>query len=167
VSGSKLDPERIQLTFGPSERAIGQRFYQDPLVNEDEVSVGEYSFLEWLQRFPHWHLTVRLTADTPPPPGVAIKKAAATAEKEDPEQAIEDAYQSGELAKPENLPAPWGPMGTDAYKRDETIKSIGDNPLPPKYGEASAPGSNAVTPPKAGWAPAEVPHVPNVLDTGH
>ena len=82
------------LTFGPSEKIVGCRFHKDPLIDEDEVTVGKYSFLGWLQRFPHWHLTASLMPDTPPAPGVAIKKAAASAENMDPDQAVAEAYKT-------------------------------------------------------------------------
>ena len=163
ISSAEVDPEALALSFGPSERVIGKRFRGDPLVDEDSTLVGQYSFLQWLEQFPHWCLTVSMAKDTPPPPGVAIKKAAASAEGEDPDLAVQQAYASGELLRPEELPAPWGDKGTDVYKRDAMIRSVGDNPAPPGYG-ASVPSSNAVKAAGAGWEPCDVEHVPNVLD---
>jgi len=165
VSKSALSADDIQLSFGPSEKLIGKRFFGDPLVDEEATLVKQYTFLEWLDQFPHWHLTARLQSSTPPPPGVAIAKAAASAEKEDPERAVEAMYASGELVRPEDLPAPWGDKGLDVYKRDPLVRSIGDNPLPPSYRQASQP-SNMQSAAKAGagWEPSDVDHVPNVLD---
>ena len=199
ISNSVMDPDLIQVTFGPSERIIGKRFLGDPLVDETNTFVKQYTFLQWLEQFPHWCLTVKRAADTPPPPGVAIKKAAASAEQEDPDQAVEvsskmrerereavttdrarahkltnrlpfpskisqDAYVTGELIRPEELPAPWGDKGLDIYKRDPLVRSIGDNPLPPSYGQASAPSNTQAKAPGAGWESSEVEIVPNVLD---
>jgi len=164
ISKIPLDPDLLQLSFGPSEKLIGKRFSNDPLVNEEDTFVKQYSFLEWIERFPHWSLTVRMAEDTPPPPGVAIKKAAASAEKEDPEQAVQEAYRSGELLRPEELPAPWGPKGIEAYKRDPLVRSIGDNPVPPNYGKDSTPSNTKVKAGKAGWEAANVEIMPNILD---
>ena len=159
------DPNSLSLSFGPTERTIGARFKGDPLVDEEAILVSQYSFLQWLEQFPHWFLTAKLAQDTPPPPGVAIKLAAASAEKEDPEAALEEAYANGELTRPEDLPAPWGSEGLDVYKRDPLVRAIGDNPVPPSYGEKSAPANNKENlRVGAGWDPAEVEIIPNVLD---
>merc|ERR1719375_846650 len=157
------DPERLCLSFGPTERVIGKRFYRDPLVDEETTLVKQYSFLQWIEQFPHWSLTARLATDTPPPPGVAIRKAAASAENEDPDEAVEEAYRTGELVKPEDLPAPWGDKGLDVYKRDPLVRSIGDNPLPPSYGD-SVPSNMKTKKTGAGWEPSDVEQIPNVLD---
>ena len=100
-----MDPDLIQVTFGPSERIIGKRFQGDPLVDESNTFVKQYTFLQWLEQFPHWCLTVKRAADTPPPPGVAIKKAAASAEQEDPDQAVEVSTRMREREKP-STPTP-------------------------------------------------------------
>merc|ERR1739847_196938 len=149
ISKRAIDAELIQLSFGPSEKLIGKRFYKDPLIDEEDTFVKQYSFLEWIERFPHWGLTV--------------KKAAASAEAMDPEKAVEEAYKTGELLRPEELPAPWGDKGLDVYKRDPLVRSIGDNPLPPNYGD-SKPSSTRVKAGKAGWEASDVDHIPNVLD---
>lgn len=94
ISKRAIDADLIQLSFGPSEKLIGKRFYKDPLIDEEDTFVKQYSFLEWIERFPHWGLTVKMAAETPPPPGVAIKKAAASAEAMDPEKAVEEAYKT-------------------------------------------------------------------------
>lgn len=163
ISKRAIDADLIQLSFGPSEKLIGKRFYKDPLIDEEDTFVKQYSFLEWIERFPHWGLTVKMAAETPPPPGVAIKKAAASAEAMDPEKAVEEAYKTGELLRPEELPAPWGDKGLDVYKRDPLVRSIGDNPLPPNYGDSN-PSSTRVKAGKAGWEASDVDHIPNVLD---
>lgn len=47
--------------------------------------------LPWLDRFAGWHLGAKLMPPTPPPPGVAIKKAAALAEGKDADKAVQEA----------------------------------------------------------------------------
>jgi hypothetical protein len=133
---SPIDADLLELTFGPNDRPLGKRFQGDPLIDEESILVDQCGFLKWLDMF-DWHLTLRMLKDTPPPPGVAIKKAAASAEGEDPEKAVEEAYRTGELLRSEELPAPWGPKGTDIYQKDPLVKAIGDNLDPPVYPTAT------------------------------
>lgn len=61
------------------------------MVDEAKLKVSEFTFLEWMERFPSWHLTASPIPPTPPPPGVATRKAAAIAENKDPDKAVSEA----------------------------------------------------------------------------
>ena len=52
--------------------------------------MAQFSVLPWLERFPRWWLGVKLMPPAPPPPGVAIKQAAALAEGKDPDKAVRE-----------------------------------------------------------------------------
>jgi len=134
--GGRLTPEDLLLSFGPNDRKLGRQYVNDPTVNERNLKVKDYSMLAWFERFPHWSLSVTLLPDTPPPPGVAIRKAAAMAENKDPDQAVIDARKTGDIPKIEELPAPWGPKDF-VPPNDEDLKSEGY--LPAKYPDSSSP----------------------------
>ncbi len=89
--GGKVSSDDFRLSFGPNDRKIGQQYRSDPSVDESQLKLQQFSVLSWLDKFPHWHLTARPIQQTPPPPGVAIKKAAASAEGKDPEKAVIEA----------------------------------------------------------------------------
>jgi hypothetical protein len=89
--GGRVSADQLQLFFGPNERRVGKEFLGDPSVDDAALRLSQFSMLGWLQRFPHWHLGVRLLPPPPPPPGVAIFRAAAMAEGKDPEKAVQEA----------------------------------------------------------------------------
>lgn len=86
-----MTPDKIFLYFGPNDKKIGRQFEGDPNVDEEELTLAKFSVLPWLDRFASWHLGAKLMPPAPPPPGVAIKKAAALAEGKDPEKAVQEA----------------------------------------------------------------------------
>ena len=57
-------------------------------MNDAALTLAPFSVLTWLKQFPSWTLTARLMPAAPPPPGVAIKKAAALAEGKDPDKEV-------------------------------------------------------------------------------
>lgn len=89
--GGKITSDDFRIVFGPNDRKIGRQYRNDPSVDESQVKLQQFSVLTWLDRFPHWQITARPIQHTPPPPGVAIKKAAASAEGKDPEKAVLEA----------------------------------------------------------------------------
>ncbi len=89
--GGSLTADNIFLYFGPNDRKIGRQFAGDPNVDEKKVTLEKFSVLSWLDRFPQWHLGAKLMPPAPPPPGVAIKKAAALAEGRDADKAVQEA----------------------------------------------------------------------------
>ena len=89
--GGKVTSDDIRIVFGPNDRKIGRQYRNDPSVDESQLQLQQFSVLTWLDRFPHWQITARPIQHTPPPPGVAIKKAAASAEGKDPEKAVLEA----------------------------------------------------------------------------
>lgn len=107
--GGQVRPEDLLLQFSPNDRKLGRQYVNDPTVDETSLKLKDFWVLEWLERFPHWSLSVSLLPPTPPPPGVAIQKAAATAENKDPETAVIDARKRGDIPQMKDLPAPWGP----------------------------------------------------------
>lgn len=134
--GGQLSADDILLSFGPVDRKLGRQFRGDPMVDERALLLKDFSVLGWMERFPHWHLSVSLLPDTPPPPGVAIKKAAAMAEKKDPDQAVEEGRRRGDIPKIDDLPAPWGPKKHEEPPREELMSS---GYIPATYPEGSAP----------------------------
>lgn len=68
--------------------------------------------------------------------GVAIQKAAATAEQGDPDSAVADARARGDIPKISDLPTPWGPK---PYVPPPTEELIAAGYLPPQYPESSSP----------------------------
>ena len=89
--GNKVSPKQLQLYFGPNEAILGQHYTDDPAVNESTVTLSQYSCLLWLQKFPHWHMSVKFMPPAPLPPGAAAHRAAALSEGKDPDLAIRDA----------------------------------------------------------------------------
>lgn len=73
--GSKgsLTGKELLLSFGPNDRKMGCQYKGDPTVDEKKITLAQFSVLEWLERFPHWALSVRLSPDAPPPPGVCTR----------------------------------------------------------------------------------------------
>ncbi|KAI8108376.1 hypothetical protein M9434_006402 [Picochlorum sp. BPE23] len=134
--GGSVSPDDLLLNFGPNDRKVGRQYYGDPTVDEKSIRLKQYSILSWLERFPHWGLSVSLLPPTPPPPGVAIRKAAAIAENKDPDQAVEDARKAGEIPKIKDLAAPWGPKDFVAPKAEDLVS---DGYLPAVYPESSSP----------------------------
>ncbi|KAK9824177.1 hypothetical protein WJX72_008336 [[Myrmecia] bisecta] len=137
--GSKMSPDQLLLYFGPNERRMGKQFLNDPTVDEKELLLHQYSCLSWLERFPHWHLSVRLMPATPPPPGVATVRAAALSEGKDPDKAVKEGRTKGEIPNITDLPAPWGP-------KPYTAPPPGSDALlayqPPNYPATSSPAIN-------------------------
>ena len=91
AKGGKLTAEHIHLTFGPSDKFIGKQYQGDPNVNEAALTLAPFSVITWLKQFSEWSMTARLMPTAPPPPGVAIRKAAALAEGKDPDTAVAEA----------------------------------------------------------------------------
>jgi hypothetical protein len=89
--GGSLTPDSIFLYFGPNDKKIGRQFAGDPNVDEKVLTLAGFSVLPWLDRFEGWHLGAKLMPPAPPPPGVAIKKAAALAEGKDADKAVQEA----------------------------------------------------------------------------
>jgi hypothetical protein len=86
--GGRVAPAMLLLHFGPVDAVIGASYAGDPGVDEAGVTLGQYSALSWIARFPAWPLGVRPLPPAPPPPGVAAHTAAALAEGKDPEAAV-------------------------------------------------------------------------------
>jgi hypothetical protein len=89
--GGSLTADSIFLYFGPNDKKLGRQFAGDPNIDEKAMTLAGFSVLPWLDRFASWHLGAKLMPPTPPPPGVAIKKAAALAEGKDAEKAVQEA----------------------------------------------------------------------------
>ena len=88
---NKVAPAQLQLYFGPIEAVLGEHYSGDPAVDESKVTMAQYSCLAWLQKFPHWHISVKFLPPAPLPPGVAAHRAAALSEGKDPDIAVRDA----------------------------------------------------------------------------
>ncbi|KAL4435025.1 hypothetical protein ABPG77_003850 [Micractinium sp. CCAP 211/92] len=136
AAGGAVTADDLLLEFGPNDRRLGRQYAKDPSVDESQLKLSQYSLLAWLERFPHWKVTVRLLPPTPLPPGVAIHRAAATAEQKNPDQAVADARARGEIPKISDLPAPWGPQPLVQPPREELDKA---GYLPPRYPEEWSP----------------------------
>ena len=136
VAGGSTTADDLMLSFGANDRKMGKQYRGDPTVDETKLQFSQYSVLSWLQRFPHWTLSVRLLPNAPPPPGVAIKQAAAIAEKKDPERAIQDGRSKGEIPKINELPAPWGPKPFVAPPVEELVRQ---GYFPASYPQSSNP----------------------------
>jgi hypothetical protein len=95
--GGSLTPESIFLYFGPNDKKIGRQFADDPNVDEKVLTLAGFSVLPWLERFASWHLGAKLMPPAPPPPGTAIKKAAALAEGKDADKAVQEARAKVQL----------------------------------------------------------------------
>jgi len=134
--GGAMTADDLLLAFGPNDRKMGRQYKGDPTVDESKILLDQYSVLAWLQRFPHWSIMARLLPPAPPPPGVAIKQAAAIAEKKNPERAVQDGRAQGEIPKISDLPAPWGPK---PYVPPPEQELITNGYLPAKYPESSSP----------------------------
>ena len=89
--GGRVQHSDLQLYFSPNEIIIGQQYANDPAVDEGTMSMSQYSCVLWLQKYPHWHLSVRFMPPAPLPPGVAAHRAAALSEGKDPDIAVRDA----------------------------------------------------------------------------
>ncbi|KAK9821218.1 hypothetical protein WJX81_001447 [Elliptochloris bilobata] len=107
--GGAVVPEHLLLFFGPNARRVGSQYVGDPAGEDATLCLADFSALAWLARFPQWRLGVRMLPEAPPPPGVAEHRAAALAEKKDPEKAVQEARAKGEIPTIMELPAPWGP----------------------------------------------------------
>lgn len=140
AAGGAITADDLLLGFGPNDRKMGRQYKGDPTVNESNLHLAQFSTLAWLQRFPHWTMTVRLLPPPPPPPGVAIKQAAAIAEKKDPERAVQDGRAKGEIPRISDLPAPWGPKPFVPPPEEELTHH---GYLPAKYPEGSSPLVNS------------------------
>ena len=68
--------------------------------------------------------------------GVAIQRAAAVAEQQDPDRAVQDARAKGEIPKINDLPAPWGPKPFVAPPAEELARG---GYLPAAYPAGSSP----------------------------
>ncbi|CAK0782072.1 hypothetical protein CVIRNUC_005546 [Coccomyxa viridis] len=132
--GGTLKKEDISIYFGPNERRIGKQFLGDPSVEEAVLKLKDFSVLGWLERFPHWCLSIKLMPAAPPAPGVATFKAAAMAEGKDPDQAVNEARQKGEIPALSELPSPWGPK---AYEPTEGDKLLGPAKFPTAFNPLS------------------------------
>jgi hypothetical protein len=62
--------------------------------------------------------------------GEAIQRAAAVSEKRDPDEKVKEAMEKGEIPKPHELPAPWGPKPYEPTAQDKFI---------PKYPDSFSP----------------------------
>lgn len=60
VIGGQLTGDDLLLKFGPNDRKIGRQYQGDPTVDENQIMMKEYSVLQWLERFPHWNISVTL-----------------------------------------------------------------------------------------------------------
>jgi hypothetical protein len=69
AAGGKLTADDLLISFGPNDRKIGRQYVNDPTVDEDKLTLAQFSVMGWLERFPHWTLSCRLLPGTPPPPG--------------------------------------------------------------------------------------------------
>ena len=72
----------------------------DPNVDDGALTLGPFSVLTWLKQFPEWGLTARLMPEAPPPPGVAIRRAAALSEGKDPDREVAAARAKVRHPKP-------------------------------------------------------------------
>ena len=136
AAGGRLRAEDLLLSFGPNDRRIGRQYAGDPEADEAALTLAQFSALAWLERFPHWALTARLLPAAPPPPGVAIQRAAAAAEGKDAERAVQDARGRGDIPKISDLPAPWGPKPYAPPAEEERRRA---GALPARYPAASSP----------------------------
>lgn len=134
--GGQVKPDDLLLQFSPNDRKLGRQYVNDPTVDESSLKLKDFWVLEWLERFPHWSLSVSLLPPTPPPPGVAIQKAAATAENKDPETAVIDARKRGEIPQMKDLPAPWGPKEFVPPSRDVLMEQ---GYIPAEYASGYSP----------------------------
>jgi hypothetical protein len=134
--GGQVKPDDLFLQFSPNDRKLGRQYVNDPTVDESSLKLKDFWVLEWLERFPHWSLSVSLLPPTPPPPGVAIQKAAATAENKDPEMAVNDARKKGEIPQMKDLPAPWGPKEFVPPSRDVLMEQ---GYVPAEYASGYSP----------------------------
>jgi hypothetical protein len=134
AAGGRVTADDLLLSFGPNDRKMGKQYVGDPAVDEKALRLAQYSALGWLERFPAWSLTARLLPAAPPPPGVAIQRAAAVAEHKDPDRAVQDARSKGEIPKINDLPAPWGPKPHVAPPAEELAHH-----LPPNYPQHFSP----------------------------
>uniref|UniRef100_A0A061R1D7 Ubiquitin-like domain-containing protein n=1 Tax=Tetraselmis sp. GSL018 TaxID=582737 RepID=A0A061R1D7_9CHLO len=66
-----IPPSEIKVTFGPCDVHIGQEYIGDPYIDESKLKISQFSFLQWLEKFPDWYLTAKALPPPPPPPGVA------------------------------------------------------------------------------------------------
>ena len=134
--GGQVKPDDLFLQFSPNDRKLGRQYVNDPTVDESSLKLKDFWVLEWLERFPHWSLSVSLLPPTPPPPRVAIQKAAATAENKDPEMAVNDARKKGEIPQMKDLPAPWGPKEFVPPSRDVLMEQ---GYVPAEYASGYSP----------------------------
>ncbi|KAI3435628.1 hypothetical protein D9Q98_001688 [Chlorella vulgaris] len=141
AAGGAITADDLLLSFGPNDRHIGRQYVKDPAVDEGKLKLEQYSLLSWIQRFPHWTLSARLLPAAPPAPGVAIHKAAASAEQKDPDTAVMDARAKGEIPKISDLPAPWGTQPSP-HIPDEELTRAGY--LPPRFPGTFSPLTDVV-----------------------
>lgn len=136
AAGGDITADDLLLSFGPNERKIGKQFKGDPTIDETKFHLSQFSVLSWIERFPTWTLSAKLLPSPPPPPGVAIKQAAAMAEQKDPERAVQDGRARGEIPKINDLPAPWGPKPYIQPPEEDLLRS---GYLPARYPPTSSP----------------------------
>jgi len=67
--GGSTKASDLMLNFGPNDRKLGRQYVDDPTVDEGKLLLKDFSILSWLERFPHWTLSVSLLPPTPPAPG--------------------------------------------------------------------------------------------------
>ncbi|KAL4852662.1 hypothetical protein ACK3TF_006252 [Chlorella vulgaris] len=132
AAGGAITADDLLLSFGPNDRHIGRQYVKDPAVDEGKLKLEQYSLLSWIQRIA-WH-SPRLLPAAPPAPGVAIHKAAASAEQKDPDTA-------GEIPKISDLPAPWGTQPSP-HIPDEELTRAGY--LPPRFPGTFSPLTDVV-----------------------
>jgi hypothetical protein len=136
AAGGSVTADDLMLVFGPVDRKLGRQYRGDPTVDDTKLTLAQFSVLDWLERFPHWSLGARLLPPAPPPPGVAIKRAAAVAEGKDPERAVTEGRAKGDIPRINDLPAPWGPKPYDPPPTEDLIR---DGYLPATYPANSSP----------------------------
>lgn len=136
AAGGSVTADDLLLGFGPVDRKLGRQYRDDPTVDDTKLTLAQFSVLDWLERFPHWALGARLLPPAPPPPGVAIKRAAAVAEGKDPERAVTEGRAKGDIPRINDLPAPWGPKPYDPPAAEDLIR---DGYLPATYPRGSSP----------------------------
>jgi hypothetical protein len=86
--GGAVTPSHLLLHFPPVDAVIGAAHTGDPGVDEGAATLGAFSALAWIRRFPHWPLGARPLPPAPPAPGVAAHTAAALAEGKDAAGAV-------------------------------------------------------------------------------
>ena len=88
-----VKPEELRVSFGPNDVLVGAEYPGDPYVDEEHIYLSDFSFLSWLEIFPHWHLLVKSQSPPPLPPGEAETRAASTLDEHqlEPDEAVSKA----------------------------------------------------------------------------